>query len=130
MVSCVHGGATIRDTPMGISEIRRVITSVIGEPRVLSPNGYELTSIYMDRKDKPLERPNEVRERFYVQVAILGDRRPYDINVRTIVEIRTPDGYENVGEDPDLSQKWADRIRKALHESRDKRNVIDDFKAF
>lgn len=120
----------IRETPMGLSEIRRVVTSVIGDPRLVSENGYVITSNYFDRKDKPIERPGEVRERISLTITILGDRRPYDIGIQSLVEERTPDGYEDMGEDEEISQAWADKIRRALHESRDKRNFIDDFKAF
>lgn len=115
---------------MALGDIRRTVTTVIGDPRMVSPNGYELTSVYMDKKEKPIEHPNEARERFYTKVTILGDRRPYDIRVQTFVEIRTPEGFENIGQDDDLAEGWAEKIRKALHESRDKRNFIDDFKAF
>lgn len=129
-VSCQHEGVILHETPMGLTEIRRVVTTVIGEPRKITPNGYELTSAYYDAKEKPLERPNEARERFYTVVNILGDRRPYDIQVRVFVEVRTPQGFENVGLDEAFAQSWAGRIRKALHESRDKRNFVDDFKVF
>ncbi|MBX2988072.1 MAG: hypothetical protein KF802_09265 [Bdellovibrionaceae bacterium] len=130
LASCQHRGAMITETPMGLTEIRRVVVTVIGDPRVMSKNGYELESAYYDRKEKTLERPNDVRERFYTKVTILGDRRPYDIQVQVPVEVRSDRGYETVGEDDRLAQSWAERIKKALHESRDKRNVIDDFKAF
>jgi hypothetical protein len=115
---------------MSLAEIRRVVLTVVGDPRKSSSNGYEMESSYYDRKERPIERPNQVAERFFTRVLILGDRRPYDVNIQVFVEVRTPEGYEVVGQDDRLAQIWADRIKKALHESRDKRNVIDDFKAF
>lgn len=128
--ACQTGGAMIRDTPMSLGQIRTVTTTVIGDPRKTNENGHELESGYFDKKRKPLERPNEAKERYYVRVTILGDRRPYDIQVQCFVEARIPDGYEDAGEDDGLADEWAAEIKKALHESREKRNFIDDFKAF
>lgn len=130
LVGCQHDGVLIHETPMGLSELRKIIVGVIDEPRTTSVNGHEMTSNYYDRKSKMLERPADARERFYTIVNILGDRRPYDIQVRVYVELRTPEGFENVGMDDVFAEQWADKIRKALHESREKRNFIDDFKAF
>lgn len=130
LASCQTTGAVIRDTPMSLAEIRRVTITVIGDPRKTNENGHELESTYFDKKKKPIERPNEVKERYYTRVTILGDRRPYDIQVQCLAEIRTPDGYEDAGEDDGLATEWASEIKKALHESREKRNFIDDFKAF
>lgn len=130
LAACQHKGVLIQEAPFSLTEIRKVVVSVIGEPRRLSPNGYELVSHYFDREEEIIERPNEVRQRFHTVVTILGDRRPYDIEVQVIVEIRTLDGYENVGVDERMASRVADRIKKALHESREKRNFIDDFKAF
>lgn len=130
LAACQHGGVLIKETPMGLGDIRRIVSTVTGEPRILSPNGYEMTSVYFDRKEKPIEHPNDAKERFYTKVSILGDRRPYDIRVQVFVELRTPEGFENIGQDDDLAEMWADKITKALHDSRDKRNFIDDFKAF
>jgi hypothetical protein len=129
-LGCQHSGIVIKDTPLSLSEIRRNVVLVVGEPRTMSPNGYQITSQYYDRKEKIIERPNDVRERFAIIVNIIGDRRPYDIQVLASVEIRTSEGYEVAGQDDVMAQVWADKIKKALHESRDKRNVIDDFKAF
>jgi len=128
--ACQHDGVLISETPMSMVELKRIIISVIDEPRVTSTNGHELTSNYFDKKGKMIERPAEARERFYTIVNVLGDRRPYDIQVRVYVEVRTPEGYDTVGQDDAFAEVWADKIRKALHESREKRNFIDDFKAF
>ncbi|MBX3041203.1 MAG: hypothetical protein KF789_10910 [Bdellovibrionaceae bacterium] len=130
LTSCQHGGAKITETPMGLTEIRRVVYSLMGDPRVVSAGGYEMDSKYHDEKTKPLDRPAEAKERYFTRVTILGDRRPYDLWIQVFAEVRTADGFESVGQDDLLAEDFADRLKKALHESRDKRNVIDDFKAF
>ncbi len=127
---CQHKDVVIQDAPFGLGEIRRIVVSIVGEPKSISANGFEIVSQYYDREEEVIERPNEVRQRFYTIVTALGDRRPYDIQVQVIVEVRTMDGYENVGQDDAFAAKIAEKIKKALHESREKRNVIDDFKAF
>ena len=128
--ACTHGGAKIRETPIGLSEIRRVAGSLMGTPRKISAGGYEMDSRYHDEKWKPIERPAEAKERFFTRVTILGDRRPYDIWVQVFVEAQDLEGFQSLGQDDLMAQDFADRLKKALHESRDKRNVIDDFKAF
>lgn len=130
LTSCQHGGAKITETPMGLAEIRRVVSSLMGDPRVVSAGGYELDSRYHDDKGKPLDRPSEAKERYFTRVTILGDRRPYDLWIQVFAEARGLDGFEGVGQDDMMAEEFAERLKKALHESRDKRNVIDDFKAF
>lgn len=128
--SCQHGGAKILETPMSFNEIRRVVSEVMGDPRKVSEGGYELDSKYHDSQGKVIDNPGQARERYFTRVSILGDRRPYDLWVRVFAEVRTAQGFEGVGEDDQLAERLASDLRKALHESRDKRNLIDDFKAF
>lgn len=130
LASCQHSGTLLKETPLGLGETKRVIISIIGEPRAVNRSGYELVSKFYDRKEKFIDSPNYVRERYHSVVTILGDRRPYDIRVQVYVEVKTPDGYDVVDEDENMARKLANRIKEALNESRDKRNVIDDFKAF
>lgn len=130
IVACQHGGIVLSDTPLTLGETRRIIVGVIGEPRLVNRDGYELVSKFFDRKEKPIEKPLEVRERLSTFVTIIGDRRPYDLRIQVIIEGRTQDGYEPLGEDLKIAQKVADKIKVSLHESREKRNMIDDFKAF
>ncbi|HEY1079599.1 MAG TPA: hypothetical protein VGE46_05860, partial [Bdellovibrio sp.] len=70
---CQTGGVFLRETPLSLSETRRVITIVIGEPRGVSQNGREILSKYYDRKNKTLEKMDMVRERYYTMVTVLGD---------------------------------------------------------
>lgn len=79
--SCRTGGVILRETPLSVSETRRVIVSVIGEPRSISQNGREIFSKFYDRRDKAIVRMEMAKERYYTHVTVLGDRRPYDIQV-------------------------------------------------
>lgn len=132
LTGCQTQGVVLRDTPLNISETRKAIASVIGQPRVTSENGREMVSKYYDRKGtKDEEQMKTVRERFSTHITILGDRRPYDIQIEVVVEIRDHDGkYQVVERDEARAQAISIEIQKALVQSRDNRNLIDDFRAY
>jgi len=130
LISC-RSGVILRETPLNMSETRRVITMIIGQPRAISKDGRELSSHYYDRQNKPIENPKAVRERYTTVIAILGDRRPYDVEVEVLREVRAPEGgYEVIENDESRAQAIGDRLQKALNESRDNRNLIDDFRPY
>ena len=128
---CRTGGVILRETPLNVSETRRVVVSIIGEPRSVSQHGRELESKYYDKKNMALEKMDMARERYYTHVTILGDRRPYDVQVEVLIEARVEDGrFELVDRDDGRAAVVAEKIRVALNQSRDNRNVIDDFRSF
>lgn len=128
---CQTGGIVLRETPLNISGTRKSVVSVIGEPRTLSENGRELFSKYYDKKGKDIAKMNMVRERYYTHVTILGDRRPYDIQVEVVLEGRVSDEhFELIQKDDDKAATIAEKIKKVLNQSRDNRNIIDDFRSF
>lgn len=129
--SCRTGGVILRETPMNVSETRRVVVGVIGQPRTMSQNGREIFSLYYDKKNKNIDKMDMARERYYTQVTILGDRRPYDVQVEVLVEGRNEEGnFELIDRDDERAGVIAEKIRQALNQSRDSRNVIDDFRSF
>lgn len=129
--SCTTGGVILRETPLNVSESRRAIVGVIGEPRSISQNGREIVSQYYDKKNKTIEKMDMAKERYYSHLTILGDRRPYDIQVEVLVEGRNEDGgFDVVDQDDEKAGILAERLRQALNQSRDTRNVIDDFRSF
>ncbi len=132
LVSCAHydEGTVLRETPLSIGETRKVMTMVMGEPRFISQNGRELMSHYYDQKGRFGSFEKE-KSRFYTHVIILGERRPYDIQVMVKVQARQNNGkFVDLAIDERRSEEAAEKIRQALNESRDKRNFIDDFKPF
>ena len=123
-------GVVLKETPLGISETRRIISSVTGIPRMISENGRELYSQFFDRKGR-VDDFLTARERLYSRVTILGERRPYNIEVLVIIQNKQADNkFLDVGHDMRRSEELAEKIRAALNESRDKRNIIDDFKPY
>lgn len=131
LMSCQTGGVVLRETPLGISETRRAIVSAIGEPRRVSQNGRELYSQYYSRDNVNIKDPAAVSQRYYTQVIILGDRRPYDIQVVVVNEEKVDSRrFEVTGQDDGRASQVAENIRKRLNQSRENRNVIDDFRSF
>lgn len=129
--SCRTGGVVLRETPLNASETRRAVVLVVGDPRLISPNGREIFSQYLDKKEKKIEKMDMIRERHFTHVTILGDRRPYDVQVEVIVEIRNQGGgFDVIGHDDSKASVIAEKIRQVLNQSRDNRNVIDDFRSF
>lgn len=131
MSGCRTASIILKDTPLNLSETRRSIVSVIGEPRSVSENGREMVSQYFDKKDQKIEKMNTARERRYTHVTILGSRRPYDVKVEVVVEVRNEDGeFDTVDKDLQKAKFIGEKINHALNQSRDNRNVIDDFRSF
>jgi hypothetical protein len=130
-IGCSSGGIVLRETPLNVSETRKSVVAAIGEPRSVSENGREIFSKYYDKKGKEILKMNMVRERFTTHVTILGDRRPYDVQVEVLREERLVDGnFEFIDRDDDKASPVAELIKKYLHQSRDGRNIIDDFRSF
>lgn len=122
-------GVLLEETPLNMSESRKVIQTIIGKPRQVSENGRELFSEYYDSWGLDFN-PGKSKERFHTHVLILGDRRPYNIRVIVPVEEKRSGQYVPIGYDNERAQKISDKIKKALNESRDNRNLIDDFKPY
>jgi hypothetical protein len=128
---CQTSGVFLRETPLNVSDTRKAIVSVIGQPRLTSENGRELLSKYYDRKGNSEDQTKNSRERLTTHITILGDRRPYDVQIEVVVEIRDREGiYQVVERDDARAEKIAKEIQKALVQSRDNRNIIDDFKPY
>lgn len=131
MTGCQTSGIVLHETPLGISETRSAIAGVMGQPRATSENGREMLSKYFDRKNQLIDSKSNPKERYYNHITILGDRRPYDIQVEVVQEIRDSDGnYQDVDHDDVRAEKLAAQIKKALVQSRDNRNLIDDFNPY
>lgn len=127
---CQTPGVILKETPLGVSDARRAIVAVIGAPRSVSSNGRELYSKYYDSKGLFIEEMDKMKYRYHSKVTILGDRRPYDIAVLVVYEARIDGKFEVVDQDNGRALQLAEKIKKSLHESREKRNVIDDFRSF
>ena len=125
-----RGGVRINEETSSLNDIRAAVKSVLGEPRKISQNQREIYSPYFSPTADPKFDENKARERAFSKVEILGDRRPYDITIEVFIEEKNQGKYQVVDKDVRLATRFRDEIRKRLNESRDGRNVIDDFRAF
>lgn len=127
---CATTTVTIEEENQSLGEIKRALIAIMGDPRKTSENQREFTSQYFGRKEDPKFDPNKVKERLYATFTILGDRRPYDIDITVYVEEKVGRSYQNVGTDPTVARSLAKELQARLNQSRDGRNIIDDFKVF
>ena len=124
-------GIFIKESPAALTEIRKAVVTVLGQPKKTSENGRELISEYHDKRGRIDQSLEKAKNRHFTRVTILGERRPYDIQVEVFQESRVAERqYVVISEDNELAQKLANQIETTLNESLKNRNVIDDFRAF
>jgi len=133
LAGCATQNAQIQNVPLSYNAVKTVIThSLPGGIMRESDNGRTMTSGYFDPKTLKVEnekKPLDVHA--YMTVSVYGSSRPYSIDVHAFKERRNKDGeYEDLGEDPTLTDRLAERLRTALADRREDRNVIDDFRVF
>ncbi|MCE3010518.1 MAG: hypothetical protein LW875_07895 [Proteobacteria bacterium] len=129
-LSCASG-VRLEDQNKSLMIIRQGIEGVMGgAPRWVSRNQREFHSHYFSRKEDPKFNPTTSRERVYAKFLVLGDRRPYNVEIEVIVQKRSPNGYETIGSDEKLALDLKRELKTRLHQSQDQMNVIDDFRAF
>lgn len=121
----------IQNVMLPLTTVKKVVISQMpmGSVKHESLNGRELTSHYFNPKDFDEDATDRV-ERAYAKVVILGAGRPYSVDVIVYREKRTKGKYTLIGEDRKLTKELSERIRDALADRREDRNIIDDFRAF
>lgn len=124
-------GAQLEDVNASLKEIQKAVYIVIGKPRQSNTDSKEILSQYRDNKGKPISRPEKVRERVFTVVYILGDRRPYSIQVEVVYEMKNEIGqYAIIKKDENAAALISNKIKAELAQSRDGQSVLDDFKPF
>jgi hypothetical protein len=128
MTGCQTPGYIITQTLLPVKQSRIAIIAAIGEARVVSQNGREITSYYHDKKLKYLDVTPKTKRRYYTKATILGARRPYDISIEVHVEVRDRETktFQDIGLDENLSRLQARAVQKVLNQSLEKAQVIDD----
>ena len=129
ITACVDGDV-IKESSRSMDDIRGAIQAIAGEPRLVSENHREYTSAYFSRKKDPHFDPQKSKERLYAKFTILGDRRPYDIQVQVFIEEKSGGLYEDSGLDEPMTDKITDELKHALTKRPENRNLIDEFRAF
>lgn len=124
---CTTTAFYIEDSNLPVPETRKVITAIIGKPRIISLNGRELSSSYHDRKFEDLDETKKIKARYFTKVVILGPRRPYEISVQVtkeVLDLQTMT-FVDLGIDEGLTQKRALELKRALNKSLDTYQAVD-----
>jgi hypothetical protein len=126
------GTEVLEGQDRGLSELTSIVTSALpGGKESVSQNGRTFTSKYFVTKDGEFDVAPAAPVRSKAIIQILGDRRPYSIEVTVIQERRTKSSeYVRIPNSEGLARVVIRRIQKALHERREDRNIIDDFRVF
>lgn len=96
-----------------------------------SANGRELVSRYQKPGSDSFDNAGADAVRAYSRLLILGDRRPYTIQVQYVIEERNKgEGYVNRGYDDAIARQTLRKVLEFLVNRPDREDFIDDFKAF
>lgn len=131
-LGCTTTAYYIEGSNLPVPETRKVITALIGKPRIISLNGRELTSVYHNRAFEPLDETKGSKIRYYTKVTILGPRRPYEVSVQVIreafdIETRS---FVDIGIDEGLTKRKAIELKRSLNESLETYQTIDAEEVF
>lgn len=140
--------ATLNDLDYSLADIQKGITNTVPKGIAkISPNRRTFYSKYFDPESVEAERSTErkddiERERATVVAVLLGDRRPYDVEITVYVEEDTSekpakkeddfiDGvWAKSGSDKGLAKYFRDRLANYLARLERTKNLIDDFRPF
>ncbi len=121
---------TIPDIDKSLVDLQRIAEeSLPVGRRSVSRNAREFYSEYFVEKDGKFESYEKGDTRYYAIIRVLGDRRPYDMDV-DVVEEHKHSRFQKVGSDERLARVIKRRVQKTLYERREDRNIIDDFRPF
>ncbi len=127
----------INDVEAPLSDVRSAVLAALRMGyRSISGNGREILSKHflVNRRDNSIKPAGHALERYFVKILILGDRRPYSIEVLVAHEKRVlrGDSFRYVIDyyDHMLAKDIARIIEDELAKRREDRNIIDDFRVF
>lgn len=96
-----------------------------------SANGREIVSRYQKPGSKSYDNAGADQVRAYSRLRILGDRRPYDIQVQHVIEERNSnEGYVTKAYDDVMARQVLKKVLEFLVNRPDREDFIDEFKAF
>jgi hypothetical protein len=96
-----------------------------------STNGRELVSRYQRPGSNSYDNASGETVRAYSRLLILGDRRPYTIQVQYVIEERGKgEGYQIKRYDDVVARQTLRKVLEFLVNRPDREDFIDDFKAF
>ena len=122
--------AAINDVMLPLHFIKSVVKTTMPQGvRSESTNGREFKSNFFSPDSFDEEAPED-GDRAYAVMKVLGAGRPYMVDVTVFREKRMKHSFAKPTKDQVLTEELTDRVREALADRREDRNVIDDFRAF
>lgn len=120
---------------VALLDLQKAVASVLpGGLRTTSSNGREFYSRHFIVDGAKYKPAGDAKERFIAQMTVLGDGRPYTIEILVRHERRILRGgrhtYEVVGYDYRQAEGLALKVRARLSQRREDTNIIDDFRVF
>lgn len=121
------------DRPLG--ELRAIVAGILPTgQRAVSPNGRELLSRHFVVEGPEFKPAADALTRYFARILILGDRRPYNIEILVTQEKRVLKNeqftYAVTGYSSRLAKELEKRLRTELTKRREDLNIIDDFRVF
>lgn len=96
-----------------------------------STNGREIVSRYQSVKGDAYDDASAKKNRAYARMLILGDRRPYDLQVQFVIEGDGGGGdYQVQSYDDERARKILKKILDTLAARPGSKDFIDDFRSF
>lgn len=100
----------------------------------MSSNGRELRSLPFVVGKNDYKDGDKANDRFVLVITILGDSRPYDVEVsvvheRKILRQGLPTNVA-IGYDDGLTRELYNKLQVELTKRREDRNIIDDFRVY
>ncbi len=130
LTSCQTTKPAVTGVVLSYNTLKTILGNYMpGGIREQSPNGRKLYSGYFVPRNFD-EDGTEAADRAYGIVTILGSSRPYNVDIEVLRERKSGGNYQPEGRDKALTKKLTERLRQALADRREDRNVIDDFRAF
>ena len=126
------GTEVIENQDRSLAELQALVVAALPAGKhSVSQNGRTYTSNYFVAEKGEFVEALDTPTRNKAVIVILGDRRPYNLEVNVVHEKKNSSSeYVSTGNDEGLARVVIRRIQKALHERRDNRNIIDDFRIF
>ncbi|HMN67096.1 MAG TPA: hypothetical protein PKC28_01025 [Bdellovibrionales bacterium] len=126
----------IHDVDKAFQQIRSAVLNIIPVGhRAISPNGREFLSLHFNSDGKGGFKPGvDSLSRYYAQILVLNDRRPYNIEIWVTQEKAIPRAggytYVKAGYNERLAKNLKNRIVNELSKRPEDSNIIDDFRVF
>lgn len=144
-VATVLGGCASFSTPKYALVIKEVdwplhdLCSLVASElptglRTTSANGREFYSKHFILDGPKYKLAGDSTDRYTATVTVLGDSRPYDVEIYVTREKRVlGEGgftFNETGHDMELAHELEFKLRQELAKRREDRNIIDDFRVF